>query len=339
MKSWVKFPAFALFFLFQIQNVMACELTIYTYDSIVAHGGLGPEIFPIFEKHTGCKINVLASGDAVQALSRLELDEKRGKPQGQILLGIDQTLWQRAKPYLERDVSIASPRFAHESHADEALGEGFVPYDYGVLAFMADTTKIKSDALHSIAQLKDPEWKKKFILEDPRTSTPGLQFVLFTSEVLKDGFSGYWSALKGQWLAMPEGWSSAYGLFLKGEAPLVWSYTTSQAYHEEKKDDRYKAVLFDEGQPLQIETAMLIKNSYDTPEQKKIALQFLDFLLSGTVQAKVPTTNWMFPVALGTHLPKSFHGVPIPKRVFLNQSSNSGDSEKILKDWNRAVLQ
>jgi thiamine transport system substrate-binding protein len=333
----VKIWAFALFLLFpSLHPIFACELTIYTYDSFVAKGGLGPEIFPIFEKQSGCKIKVLASGDAVQALSRLELDEKRGKPQGQILLGIDQTLWQRAKPYLERDIWLASPRFAHEGHGEEAVKEGFVPYDYGVLAFMADSEKVPSGALHSIAQLKDPEWKKKFILEDPRTSTPGLQFVLLTSEVYKDKFSGFWSELKGQWLAMPEGWSSAYGLFLKGEAPLVWSYTTSQAYHEEHGEKRYKAILFDEGQPLQIETAMLIKDSYESEAQKKVALSFLEFLVSGTVQSKVAQTNWMFPIALGTHLPKSFHSVPIPKNVFLNSTIDSG---KVLQDWNRAVLQ
>jgi thiamine transport system substrate-binding protein len=333
--SRMKF-AFALFLLFITQIAAACELTIYTYDSIVAKGGLGPEIFPIFEKETGCKIKTLASGDAVQALSRLEMDEKRGKPLGQVLFGIDQTLWQRAKPYLERDVALAAPRFAHEGHGEEAVKEGFVPYDYGVLAFMADSEKVPAGALHSISQLKDPEWKKKFILEDPRTSTPGLQFVFLTSEIFKDGMSGFWSSLKGQWLAMSEGWSSAYGLFLKGEAPLVWSYTTSQAYHEEHGEKRYKAVLFDEGQPLQIETAMLIKNSTDSEEQKKLALRFLEFLVSAAVQSKIAQTNWMFPIALGTHLPKSFHSVPIPKNVFLNPSE---DSDKILKDWNRAVLQ
>jgi ABC-type thiamine transport system substrate-binding protein len=80
-----------LFFLapfFALTAHADCELVIYTYDSIVARGGLGPEIFPEFEKRSGCKIKTLASGDGVQALSRMELDSKRGKPPGQILLGI-----------------------------------------------------------------------------------------------------------------------------------------------------------------------------------------------------------------------------------------------------------
>ena len=98
----------------------------------------------------------------------------------------------------------------------------------------------------------------------------------------------------------------------------------------------YGAVLFDEGQPIQIETMMLIKDSFESAEQKKTALKFLEFMLSGTVQSKIPQTNWMFPVALGTHLPLSFHSVPVPKKVFLKSDV---DTEKILKDWNRAVLQ
>ena len=245
MRFWVqsRFLAVAFFPFFLVPSTFACELTIYTYDSIVAKGGLGPKVFPLFEKQYGCKIKVLALGDAVQALSRLELDEKRGKPEGQILLGIDQTLWARARPFMEPDIHLASPRFVHESHGEEAFKEGFVPYDFGVLAFMADSDKVPAGALHSIAQLKNPEWKRKFILEDPRTSTPGLQFVLLTAEIFHDKFTDFWGALRGQWLAMPEGWSSAYGLFLRGEAPLVWSYTTSQAYHEEHPENDQRQTL------------------------------------------------------------------------------------------------
>ena len=46
-----------------------------------------------------------------------------------------------------------------------------------------------------------------------------------------------WRKLKPRILTVSKSWDEAYGLFLKGEAPLVLSYTTSPAYHiiEEKK--------------------------------------------------------------------------------------------------------
>jgi thiamine transport system substrate-binding protein len=147
-----------------------------------------------------------------------------------------------------------------------------------------------SEKPHSLNDLVKAKWKKKFILEDPRMSTPGLEFVLFTAEVLGERFEAFWQMMSSQWLAMPEGWDAAYGLFLKGEAPLVWSYTTSQAYHEENGSHRYKAILFDEGQPVQIESAMLIKNSFASSEQKKLAMDFLEYLLSETVQSKIVKT-------------------------------------------------
>jgi thiamine transport system substrate-binding protein len=302
-----------------------CDLSIYTYDSIVARGGLGPEIFPDFEKRSGCKIKTLASGDGVQALGRMELDAKRGKLAGQILLGIDQSLWSRSKSYQE---AVSLPALG--GVGQEALDNGFVPYDYGVLALIGNDLK---DPPHSLNDLLDSKWKKKFILEDPRMSTPGLELVLFTAAVLGEKFDSFWQIMSSQWLAMPEGWDAAYGLFLKKEAPLVWSYTTSQAYHEENGEHQYKAILFDEGQPVQIESAMLIKNSFVTPEQKQHAQEFMTYLLSEEVQSKIAKTNWMLPVRQGTPVPKSFQNLPQPKKTFTLR-----DAEATVKRWNKAVF-
>ena len=55
---------------------------------------------------------------------------------------------------------------------------------------------------------------------------------------------------------MTPGWSEAYGLFTKGEAPMVLSYTTSPAYHMVAENtERYQAAAFREGHYLQIEVA------------------------------------------------------------------------------------
>src|SRR4029079_6998597 len=77
------------------------ELVIYTYDSFMAPGGLGPEIVPAFEKKWNCKVRLLPSGNGGQLLNRLQLDAERGKPTAQLVVGIDLAQFEQAKPWLE----------------------------------------------------------------------------------------------------------------------------------------------------------------------------------------------------------------------------------------------
>jgi thiamine transport system substrate-binding protein len=88
------------------------------------------------------------------------------------------------------------------------------------------------------------------------------------------------------------GWSEAYGLFTKGEAQMVLSYTTSPAYHEiAEKTDRYQAADFSEGHPIQIELAAMTKTA-----NADLARQFLKFMISPAFQDIIPENNWMMPV-------------------------------------------
>ena len=139
-----------------------------------------------------------------------------------------------------------------------------MPYDFGALTFLADSQELARAKLSlpkSLQDLLQPEWNKNFVLEDPRTSSPGLQLLLFSEKALGAGFGPYWKALRGQWLAMPPSWSAAYGLFVQGKAPLVWSYVTSEAYHREHGSTRYRAVLL-EGRPaVQIEGALVVRGA------------------------------------------------------------------------------
>jgi thiamine transport system substrate-binding protein len=327
-----------------LAHAPACELVIYTYDSIAGKGGLGPKIFPAFEQSTGCKVRVLASGDAVQTLGRVEIDSKRGHGVGDLILGVDPLLWDRVFP-LVNSANFLSKNSDLSSQLVPAVREvatdyaGLVPYDFGSLALMADSAALSKASLqipHSLRDLNQPEWKKNIILEDPRTSSPGLEFVLFTKKVLGADFSDFWKKLRSQWLAMPPGWDDAYGLFLKGQAPLVWSYMTSQAYHQmhasgtEGGPARYRAVTFSEGQPLQVEGAVLLKNAPHT----QLAEKFLNYLLSDSVQSQIATTNWMWPARDGVSVPDAFRNLPKPLATFVLSGK---DRTKIIKEWSEAI--
>ena len=116
-------------------------------------------------------------------------------------------------------------------------------------------------------------------------------------------------------LTVTPGWSESYGLFTKGEAPMVLSYTTSPAYHAiEEGSDRYRALSFPEGHYLQIELAGMIEDS----DRPKLARDFLAFVVSPQFQDIIPTTNWMLPAAKTSKpLPGAFEALVEPTKTFL----------------------
>ncbi len=66
--------------------------------------------------------------------------------------------------------------------------------------------------------------------------------------VYGDRAAEQWKKLQPRILTITPGWSEAYGLFTKGEAPMVLSYTTSPAYHMVAENtSRYQAAAFSEG--------------------------------------------------------------------------------------------
>jgi thiamine transport system substrate-binding protein len=335
----------AIFFLTPLQwahsEEVLPELTLYTYDSILTKGGLGAAIFPLFEKLHPCRIRPLAWGDAGQIVTRLETDGKRKKPGAQLVLGIDQQTWETVKPWIE-GWGNWQPKGYAELSSELKVERGFLPYDYSYLGLMANEDLLVRQGLslpHSIEDLQKPDWKRNIILEDPRTSTPGLSFLLFTEAVLGGSYQAYWEKFRTQWLTLAPSWNSAYQLFLRGEAPLVWSYVTSQAYHEESlktKRTPYQAVLFKEGQPLQIEGAGWVKSSTQTLEQRKLVQAFLEFLLSREVQALIPKSNWMLPVRKDVQLPESFAHLPRPSRVVRVKTSQK-EVREILQQWARSI--
>ena len=320
------------------------DLVIYTYDSMVADGGLGPEIFALFKKQTGISTKLVSSGDAAQMVARIELEHSRGKPIADIALGFDQHLWGD----LKKHVSPQSPQQINEleSILDPKIRNiskiypGFVPYDFGILAFMADRKLLEAQKLpvpKSLQELTGPQWKKKILLQDPRTSSPGLTFLSWTSSLYRGDFEKFWKTFRTQWLTLAASWDQAYGMFLKEEAPLVWSYTTSQAYHFANGDteSRYQAIVFKEPHPLQIEGAAILSRA----KSNSAAQKFITFLLSKEAQQLVPEKNWMYPARKDIALPTSFQKLPIISNIqdWEKDLSVRSETRPLIEKWRRAI--
>jgi thiamine transport system substrate-binding protein len=279
------------------------DLVIWTYDSFNSEWGPGPDVSKAFEEKTGIKINWVSHGDAGTILSRLLLEGKTAD--ADIILGVDQNMAGRIlesallEPYRPKGAENIFPELILDSEFR------LTPMDYSYFAIVYDSEKLKN-VPQSLEDLTNPNFAQSLILIDPRTSSPGLGFFTWVKEVYGDSWRDYWRRLKPSILTISEGWSTAYGLFTKGEAPLVLSYTTSPGYHlEYENTEQYKAAIFLDGHLLQIEAAGLLKAAKNSNNAKL----FLDFMLSSDFQNIIPLTNWMYTVT-NIPLPASFRVNP-----------------------------
>lgn len=316
-------PAFA--------PAQAETLTVYTYESFTAEWGPGPKVKEAFEKDCGCTLNFVSVTDGVAMLNRLKLEG--AGTEADVVLGLDTNLTAEAKA-----TGLFGPHGQDASKLKLPIAwtdDTFLPYDYAHFAFVYDTEKLKTPYT-SLKALIDDEKGEKVILEDPRSSTPGLGFLLWMRSVYGDEAGAAWAKLKPRILTTTPGWSEAYGLFTKGEAPMVFSYTTSPAYHMVAENTaRYQAMDFSEGHYLQVEVAGLIANS---PE-KALAQRFLAFMVSPGFQDAIPTHNWMFPVSdTSTPLPDAFGKLVKPAKTFLYSPEDVAANRRAwIDEWLNAV--
>jgi thiamine transport system substrate-binding protein len=307
------------------------ELVIYVYDSFVSEWGPAGKVIPKFESQTGAKVTALSAGDAGQVLARAILE--KANPQADLVLGIDNNLLARAleekvlQPYTSPNLKLVPPELRFDpTHS-------VTPFDYGYFAVVYDSQAL-SQPPAGLEDLASPRFKGKLILEDPRTSSPGLGFLLWTIAIYGRDWTAYWQRLRPNILTVTDGWDSAYGMFTSGEAPLVLSYTTSPAYHlEYEKTERYRAAIFREGNYLQIEGIGILRGA----RHPELARKFIDFVLSEAFQKEIPLTNWMYPVLPSVGLPDSYRLAPKPPvTLTLKAEEIRRQQEQWLREW--AVL-
>ncbi len=306
-------------------------LTVYTYSSFTAEWGPGPAIKKAFEAECDCTLDFVGLDASLEILSRLRLEGERSK--ADVVLGLDTSMMAEAKA-----TGLLVDHGLNLSHLVLPIGwdDGvFVPFDHGYFAFVYDKTRLESPP-RSLDELVNGDPGEKILIEDPRTSTPGLGLLLWMQKVYGDGAADAWAKLNRRVLTVTKGWTEAYGMFLKGEAPLVLSYTTSPAYHIiAEKDDRFAAAAFAEGHYLQVEVAAAVR----TAKQPELARRFLRFVVSPGFQSTIPTGNWMYPVIeLGDGLPPAFAALPTPARALLFAPEEvAANRKRWIDDWLEAM--
>ena len=178
------------------------------------------------------------------------------------------------------------------------------------------------------------KYNKSLVIEDIRSSSTGMDFLLWTIAVYKDGWKDYWKKLKPAILTATPGWGEAFAKLESGEAPLMVSYATDGAYsYENYKSTKYKSFLPQECAYLQIELSGIAAGS----KNQKLASKFIDFMLDEKVQNEIPLNQWMFPIT-AVKLPESFKYAAVPaKIVTLSDKEIEMNMENWIKEWEAIV--
>ena len=302
-------------------------LTVLTYDSFVSEWGPGPAVEKAFEETCACDLRFVAGGDGAALLARLQLEGAASE--ADVVLGLDTGLTAAAAA-----TGLFAPHGQPSAGAlpvpyDDPL---FLPYDWGWFAFVFDKARTPAPP-KSFTELA--ESGLKIVIQDPRSSTPGLGLLLWVKAAHGDAAAEVWKGLADNIVTVTPGWSDAYGLFLEGEADMVLSYTTSPAYHRIAESDATKDwAPFDEGHYLQVEVAGILAGS----DQPDLARAFLAFTQGPEFQSVIPTTNWMYPAA-DVPLPEGFETARPAVSLLLPADRAAEVRQEALAEWQAALSQ
>lgn len=292
-------------------------LTIYTYDGFTADWAPGPGLKTGFEANCNCILNWVGADSSIGALRKVQLEGDT--TEADIVLGLDTAIVAEARAtglFTNHSVDTSALKLPNDWHSDD-----FVPFDYGYFAFVYNTELLPNPP-QSFKELAEADDDLKIVIQDPRSATPGLGLVLWAKAALGDETSEIWPQIAPHIVTVTRSWSEAYSLFLKEEADMVLSYTTSPAYHLiAEEDKRFAAAPFTEGHYTQIEVAGILKSS----PNKQLADDFLAYLITPEAQAIIPTTNWMYPVA-DISLPDGFDTLIAPQPALLLDDAIVGEN-------------
>lgn len=300
-------------------------LRVLSYSAFVNSWGPGPAIADLFQKQYGIKVEFQDGGDAGLLIQRLKLAP------ADVVVGLDQLTLDRARALAKWRESFT------ELPAGVSLGEGrawlqpdFLPFDWAPMSFVYRAAEINPPG--SLEDLLAQRFKGAVALEDPRTSTPGLQFLFWVLDEfgVEEGFD-FLARLKPSIHSVSGSWSLAYGLFTKNEARLAFSYLTSPIYHWlEEKNESYAPAVFDSGHPVQIEYAGVPETCGDCVAGELFAL----FLLKPEAQKIVMEKNYMLPMARVVTEGSAFERLPrVRIREFKSLPELLNNRDRLLERW------
>ncbi|MCB0342859.1 MAG: thiamine ABC transporter substrate-binding protein [Bdellovibrionales bacterium] len=265
------------------------NLTVFTYPSFMSDYGPGPKLKEEFEKNCHCRVRYLNAGDSVIMLQKLKIKSKLA---ADVVIGLDQFTQNMAASELEwLPLEMASDVKWREELRGIAK-DVFIPYDWAPITFIYRKGELPE--LQSLEDLKNAKYISQLSLQDPRSSTPGLQFLYWLYAVYgSEGMFTYLKEIQPSIQSISPSWSASYGLFKQKQAGLTLSYLTSPLYHWREEGDRsYQAAAIKEGHPVQVEFMAVPKRC----KECDLAKEFVRYLLEPPSQKIIADHNFMLPV-------------------------------------------
>lgn len=312
--------------------------------TILDHGAFGSfgDASARFENLTGAKVEHVSATDAGGALARAKLE--KGNPTFDVIYGIDNILWSRAvdegvfEPYKPALSKRISPEFVFF----DANGSWFAtPVDHGFVAVNVDPRVVTG----SVATLEDVRaHASQFVTQDPRTSTPGLGFLLATIATYPDSWQAYWQDLFANGTLVTSGWTEAYEQHFSGgygadyggkaDRGIVTSYTTSPAYEAffgRTMENLSTPVIAPQSTFHQIETMGIAKGTKNLDAAKA----WIEFSLTPGFQNLTAPGMAVYPVILNEDVSATFGGVDPAPGSFEPASMSTETIGRNVEPWVR----
>jgi len=303
------------------------SLKVYGSSSFIGSWGPGPALKEIFEKQNGIKVTYLEMADPSLVIQKISFEGKQAV--GDVILSIDQYDVARISDKLAwKIIDIKNDLKLNSQLSGIYKNEYFKPYDWSPLSFVARNQLEVS--IEKLDDLLKPELKGRIALEDPRTSSPGLNFLswVFKNKSPADA-EIFLKRLIPQLHSVSPSWSAAYGLFKNKQVDIVLSYVTSPIYHlVEENDPHFKSLEFKEEHPIQVEFAAVP----DTCQNCEAGIKFVEFLQTAEAQRIIMEKNYMFPIKKNVQEGTAFDGVKIFKTIPF-QFENKDTLQKWLNIW------
>jgi thiamine transport system substrate-binding protein len=298
------------------------EVTLLAYDAFTPTEG----IFDAFTAATGAKVKVVTSGDTGTLVSKAILTA--GKPEGDVLWGIDNTLLSRAQK------------------AD--LLTSYEPVDYGDICVNYDKQWFASRNISPPTSLDDlilPAYEGLLVTQDPVASSPGLGFLLGTiAQFGTENWQDYWTSLKTNGVHIAADWTTAYtidfsGSSGKGKYPLVVSYGSSppaEMLYAEKPIDTPPTAVIESTCFRQTEYVGALRGT----RNPALAAQLISYLLDIAFQESMPLSLFVFPINKKATLPELFtkFAVAPTHPLTLDPADIEANRDSWLNTWRDIIL-
>nr|HMN68911.1 thiamine ABC transporter substrate-binding protein [Bdellovibrionales bacterium] len=276
-----------------------------------------------FKQENDVNVEVVTAGDAGLLLERLKIAQSAAP--FDIVIGLDQLML----PDAEKEFKWREMFFGSEGRhpvISEYASPRFVPFDWSPLTFVYH--KAAGALPAEIDDLLKPELKGQFALQDPRSSSPGLQFFHWIKSVKGPRTVEFLERFKPNVNSVSPSWAFSYGLFKKDQTRFVWSYLTSLAYHWGAESNRdYQVLSFRDGHPVQVEYAAVPSSCRECD----LAEKFVGQMLQPWAQKLIMEKNFMFPVIKGLEEGTIFGQLPELKTIRTGVGKDLGDWDQAFR--------